>query len=143
MRKLFRHHRGGLQESLDTMVEVIDFSDIEQIVKEEWGDYCTNMNTVFAGDDSDRINEEWKETYYVIADFKGGYKQQCIGMCNFAKANPIMTKKKLLEKLEGIPDDTEIRIVPDWANDFDYLPIEGMSFIEKHNLILIQPKYTK
>ena len=143
MRKLFRHHRGGLQESLDTMVEVIDFSDIEQIVKEEWGDYCTNMNTVFAGDDSDRINEEWKETYYVIADFKGGYKQQCIGMCNFAKANPIMTKKKLLEKLEGIPDDTEIRIVPDWANDFDYLPIEGMGFIEKHNLILIQPKYTK
>lgn len=143
MRKLFRHHRGGLQESLDTMVEVSDFSDIEQIVKEEWGDYCTNVNTVFAGDDSDRINEEWKETYYVVADLKGGNKQQCIGMCNFAKANPIMTKKKLLEKLEGIPDDTEIRIVPDWANDFDYLPIEGMGFIEKHNLILIQPKYTK
>lgn len=85
MRKLFRHHRGGLQESLDTMVEVSYFSDIEQIVKEEWGDYCTNVNTVFAGDDSDRINEEWKETYYVVADLKGGHQQQCIGMCNFPK----------------------------------------------------------
>jgi hypothetical protein len=143
MRKLFRHHRGGLAESLATTVEVNDFADVERIVKEEWGNYCSNVNTVFAGDDSDRINEEWKETYYVVADFKGGHKQQCIGMCNFAKSNSAMTKKKLLEKLEGVPDDTEIRIVPDWANDFDYLPIEGVGFIEKHNLILIQPIYTK
>lgn len=142
MRKLFRHHRGGLAESLATTVEVNDFADIEKIVKEEWGNYCSNLNTVLAGNDSDRISEEWKETYYVVADFKGGHKQQCIGMCNFAKADPIMTKKKLLEKLEGIPDDTEIRIVPDWVNDFDYLPIEGVGFVEKHNLILIQPKYT-
>lgn len=143
MRKLFRHHRGGLEESLATMVEVNDFADIEKIVKEEWGDFCSNINTLYAGDDSTRIGEEWKQTYYVLADFKGGSDQQCIGMCNFPQAVPVITKKRLLEKLEGIPDDTEIRIVPDWANDFDYLPIEGVGFVEKHNLILIQPKYTK
>ena len=143
MRKLFRHHRGGLEESLATTVEVNDFADIERIVKKEWGDYCSNVNTLYAGDDSNRIDEECKETYYVVADFKGGGQQQCIGMCNFARPTPVMTKKMLLEKLEGIPDDIEIRIVPDWANDFDYLPIEGVGFVEKHNLILIQPKYTK
>lgn len=143
MRKLFRHHRGGLQESLDTMVEVNDFADIEKIVKEEYGNYCSNVNTIFAGDDSNRINEEWKETYYVVADFKGGHNLQCIGMCNFAKAAPVMTKKKLSEMLEGVPDDTEIRIVPDWVNDFDYLPIEGTGFDAKFNLVLIKPKYTK
>ena len=85
MRKLFRHHRGGLQESLDTMVEVNDFADIERIISNEWGDYCTNINTTYVGDDSQRIGKEWKETFYVVADFKDGHKQQCIGYCNFPK----------------------------------------------------------
>jgi hypothetical protein len=85
MRKLYRHHRGGLAKSLETMVEVCCFEDIERIVREEWGECCTNINTVYAGDDSHRIGEEWKETYYVVADFKKAPKQQCIGMCNFPK----------------------------------------------------------
>lgn len=83
MRKLFRHHRGGLQESLDTMVEVSCFTDIERTLLNEWGDYCSNFNTLYVGDDSARIGEEWKTTYYVLADFKGGHKQQCVGFCNF------------------------------------------------------------
>lgn len=143
MRKLFRHHRGGLQESLDTIVEVNGFADIERIISNEWGDYCTNVNTVFAGDDSRRIGEEWKETYYVVADFKKGGKQQCIGMCNFPKSTPVITKKMLLEKLVGFPDDAEIRIAPDWTTDFNYLPIEGVGLVENFNYIIIQPKYTK
>lgn len=85
MRKLFRWHRGGLEESLATMVEVNDFGDIERLVKEEWGDFCSNINTLYAGDDSTRIGEEWKQTYYVVADFKKAPKQQCIGFCNFPK----------------------------------------------------------
>lgn len=85
MRKLFRHHRGGLEESLATTVEVNDFADIERILEEEWGDFCSNVNTLFAGDDSQRIGEEWKATYYVVVDFRRGPKQQCIGMCNFPK----------------------------------------------------------
>lgn len=143
MRKLFRWHRGGLEESLATMVEVNDFADIERIVKEEWGDYCSNLNTVYCGDDSRRIGEEWEETYYVVADFKKGGKQQCIGMCNFPKSTPVITKKMLLEKLMGFPDDAEIRIAPDWTTDFNYLPIEGVGLVENFNYIIIQPKYTK
>lgn len=89
MRKLFRWHRGGLQESLDTMVEVQSFEDIERMVDEEMNglipNYFTNINTVYVGDDSKRIGEEWKKTFYVVADFKNGYKQQCIGYCNFSK----------------------------------------------------------
>ena len=34
MRKLFRHHRGGLAESLATTVEVNSFADIEKIAYE-------------------------------------------------------------------------------------------------------------
>ena len=85
MRKLFRHHRGGLAESLATAVEVNDFADIEKIIQKEWGDCCSNPNTEYVGDDSHRAGEDWKTTYYVLVDFKGGHKQQCIGMCNFPK----------------------------------------------------------
>ena len=85
MRKLYRHHRGGLAESLETMVEVQSFEDIERIISSEWGEYCSNLNTIYVGDDSYRIGEEWKETYYVVADIRRGQKQQCIGMCNFPK----------------------------------------------------------
>ena len=85
MRKLFRHHAGSLAASLETQVEVKDFSDIEKIIQDKWGDYCSNPNTEYVGDDSRRAGEDWKATYYVLVDFKNGYKQQCIGMCNFPK----------------------------------------------------------
>ena len=54
-----------------------------------------------------------------------------------------MTKKELLEKdwFKNAPDNAEIRIYPDWVNDFDYMPIEGAGYIESFNIIIIQPKY--
>lgn len=85
MKKLFRHHRGSLADSLQTAVEVNDFADIERIIQDIWGDYCSNPNTKYVGDDSQRAGEEWKATYYVLVDFKDGHKQQCVGMCNFPK----------------------------------------------------------
>jgi hypothetical protein len=88
MKKLFRWHRGGLEESLATMVEVQSFEDIERKIDVEWNNlipnYFTNINTSFCGDDSERLGEDWKETYYVVADCKEG-KGCAIGFCNFSK----------------------------------------------------------
>lgn len=84
MEKLYRHHRGALAESLATVIVVNDFSDIEKVIKETWGNYCSNLKTVYAGDDSYRAGEQWKATYYVVADFQDG-GHGCIGMCNFPK----------------------------------------------------------
>ena len=52
-----------------------------------------------------------------------------------------LTKKGLLKKWENLPDDAEVRISPDWVNDFDYMPIEGMGYLESFNMIIIKPKY--
>lgn len=89
MRKLFRWHRGGLAESLATTVEVHDFLDIELMVTGENDQgfpagYFSNVRTSYVGDDSARCGEEWKATYYVVADcptHEGGV----LGMCNFSK----------------------------------------------------------
>ena len=61
MRKLFRHHRGGLAESLATTVEVNNFADIEKIVNEVWGDFCSNLNTNYVADDSWRAGKSGKQ----------------------------------------------------------------------------------
>lgn len=84
MRKLFRWHRGGLDESLATMVEVQSFEDIERKMNDLIPNYYTNICTSFCGDDSERLGAEWKETYYVVADCKEG-KGCAIGFCNFSK----------------------------------------------------------
>lgn len=90
MRKLFRWHRGGLEESLATVVEVQSFDDIERIVTELSSSqgipagFFSNVRTEYVTDDSSRCGEEWSSTYYVVADcrqFKGGV----VGMCNFPK----------------------------------------------------------
>ena len=90
MRKLFRWHRGSLEESLATTVEVQSFEEIEKLVTELStfqgipAGYYKNVRTKFVADDSARCGEEWKTTYYVIADccqFKDG----AVGMCNFSK----------------------------------------------------------
>lgn len=52
-----------------------------------------------------------------------------------------MTKKDILKKLENFPDDAEVRISPDWANDFDYMPIKVIGYIKDFNMIIIEPKY--
>lgn len=89
MRKLFRWHRGGLAESLATTVEVHDFSDIELMVTGENDQgfpagYFSNARTSYAGDDSARCGEEWKATYYVVADCQA-HESAVLGMCNFSE----------------------------------------------------------
>ena len=52
-----------------------------------------------------------------------------------------LSKKDILKKLENFPDDAEVRISPDWANDFDYMPIKVIGYIKDFNMIIIEPKY--
>ena len=54
-----------------------------------------------------------------------------------------MTKKELLESKAFMeaPDDAEVRISPDWAHDFDYMPIKIIGYIKDFNMIIIEPKY--
>lgn len=87
MRKLFRWHRGGLEESLATTVEVQNFSDIERMITGENNQgfpagYFSNVRAKYCGDDSNRCGREWKETYYVLADCRA-HKDGVLGMCNF------------------------------------------------------------
>ncbi len=89
MRKLFQWHRGGLKESVETQVEVKDFAGIEAVVAkhcEEIGmpGVYYDLSTDYAYDDSDRLGDEWKDTYYVMCKVRGEGK--CVlGYCNFAK----------------------------------------------------------
>ena len=74
MRKLFQWHRGGLKESVETQVEVKDFADIEAIVAkhcQEIGmpNVYYDLSTKYAYDDSDRLGDEWKDSYYVMPCF--------------------------------------------------------------------------
>lgn len=89
MRKLFQWHRGGLKESVETQVEVMDFAGIEAIVEKHCleigmpGVYY-DLSTEYAYDDSDRLGDEWKDTYYVMCKVRGEGK--CVlGYCNFEK----------------------------------------------------------
>jgi len=88
MKKLYRQQNGSLEDSLNTSIEVNSLKDIldyvnKMIYKNLYRkNYCSNISTSFVGDDSTRCGNDWKETYYVLADF-GDYKQLCIGMCNF------------------------------------------------------------
>ena len=90
MRKLFRWHRGSLEDSLATVVEVQDFDDIERLVIEQSSSqgipdgFFSNVKTKYVADDSSRCGEEWKSTYYVIADCNQ-FKEGVVGMCNFPK----------------------------------------------------------
>ena len=52
-----------------------------------------------------------------------------------------MIKKDILKRLENFPDDAEVRISPDWANDFGYMPIKVIGYIKEFKMIIIEPKY--
>ena len=89
MRKLFRWHRGGLAESLATVVEVQNFAELENVVRQEEGityfcDY-SSFRTSYCGNDSGRLGEEWKDTYYVLAKPANDKHEYVIGMSNFPK----------------------------------------------------------
>ena len=87
--KVIQMAPGRPRGSLATTTEVTCFDDIVKIVREfeeslGIADYYSNIGTHFVADDSRRLGEEWKETYYVVADFQGR-KAQCLGYCNFPK----------------------------------------------------------
>lgn len=89
MRKLFRWHRGGLDESLATTVEVGSFLDIDRMITgvNDQGfpaGYFSNVRAKYVGDDSERCGEEWKATYYVVADCQA-HESAVLGMCNFSE----------------------------------------------------------
>lgn len=87
MRKLFQWHRGGLKESVETQVEVKDFAGIEAIVAKHCEDIRMpnlyyDLAIEYAYDDSYRLGDEWKETYYVMSKVRGE-GVVVIGYCNF------------------------------------------------------------
>lgn len=84
MKKLFRFHRGSLADSLATTIEVEDFYDLMEKIKENYT-LCRLENIRIAKKAmvDHRLPQEWDNiSFYVLADFDG-YKGQCIGMCNF------------------------------------------------------------
>ena len=83
MKKLFRFHRGSLDESLATTIEVSGFAELLDKVMATYGDSICNVKIQKKCIHDPRLPKEWNEMcFYVVADFDG-YKEQCIGMSNF------------------------------------------------------------
>lgn len=82
MRKLFRYHRGGLAESLETTIEVTGLADLRHILSVSWPS-LRNVRISPREMIDPRLPSGWRQvSYYVIADFDG-YEGQCVGMTNF------------------------------------------------------------
>ena len=85
-KKFFRHHRGGFEDSMRTMVEVGGLDDIRRIVTETsiFKDFYKNIRISGEGVRDERcIPYGWGDTvYFVVADFDG-HTGQCIGWTNF------------------------------------------------------------
>lgn len=82
MKKLFRYHRGGLAESIETTIEVSGLYDLKGILASSMP-YIHNVRISLVADKDDRLPPEWGGySRYVLADFDG-FSGQCIGMCNF------------------------------------------------------------
>lgn len=82
MKHLFRFHRGGLQESLDTTVEVQDVREIELLVRKALDD---ENATVFINDtpiDDDRLPSEWNRTEYMVMVNHTRWGQYPVGYTN-------------------------------------------------------------
>lgn len=80
--KLFRSHRGGLAESLETTIKVDGIADLLRHIAEEMP-WAKNVKIREEAIKDTRLPSEWNNvSYYVVADFEG-YTEQCIGMTNF------------------------------------------------------------
>lgn len=84
MKYLFRFHRGGLQESLDTTIEVTNKNDIVTATKKELGVddlkiYISKKQII-----DTRLPNDWNNTeYLVIVNINGtiypiGYSNFCL-----------------------------------------------------------------
>lgn len=84
-KRLFRFHKGGLDESMKTCVKVENLKDIEQRVKIYYNEMGANIQSVEiesrSVDDSERLGDDWENTYHVIAHTKDA--KFVAGMCNF------------------------------------------------------------
>lgn len=78
-RKLFRPHRGSLEDSLNEIEEVSSLKDIREKIDSYFKNVRIQEEYI---DDSQRLGLAWKETHYVVADFNG-FTGQCIGYTNF------------------------------------------------------------
>lgn len=88
MRKLYRSRRGGLVDIMNTSMEVNDVKDILRYennnmyshlgISKYFGD---NIYSEYYADDSERLGEEWKDTYIVMINY-GNYNV-VLGFCNF------------------------------------------------------------
>lgn len=88
METLFRFHRGGLAESLETTVFVTGLSAIKKYVNDTNPILYKSLSNIRIKKEpyvDDRLPKEWGSIEYkVVADFKG-YKGQCIGYTNFCQ----------------------------------------------------------
>lgn len=86
METLFRFHRGGLAESLETTVFVTGLPAIRKYINDTdpiWYKSLSNIRIKKEPYVDVRLPKEWgRVEYRVVADFKG-YKGQCIGFTNF------------------------------------------------------------
>jgi len=65
---LFRFHKGGLEESMNTVVEVDDLTHLKELISKKWKIECVRLEIQHYGYD-ERI--EW-DTYIVKATFAKG-----------------------------------------------------------------------
>lgn len=89
--RLFRFHKGTLEDSLKTVEKVLSKKDIKKIFDAKMNMFDMNndpywtdisIDTDFV-DDSDRCGDEWQETHYVKAYSPMDDVWHIIGMCNF------------------------------------------------------------
>ena len=89
--RLFRFHKGTLEDSLKTVEEVSSKKDIKKIFDAKMNMFDMNndpywtdisIDTDFV-DDSDHCGDEWQETHYVKAYSPMDDVWHVIGMCNF------------------------------------------------------------
>lgn len=86
METLFRFHRGGLAESLETTVFVTGLSAIRKYINDTDPILYSSLKNLRIRKEhyvDKRLPKEWgKIEYMVVADLDG-YKGQCIGYTNF------------------------------------------------------------
>lgn len=86
MEKLFRFHRGLLDESLETTTFVTGLPAIKAFISENAPLLYHSIKNIRIKHEpyvDDRLPKEWGcIEYMVVADFDG-YKGQCIGYTNF------------------------------------------------------------
>lgn len=83
MKHLFRFHRGGLQESLDTTVEVQDVSEIELLVRKALDDENASVFINATPIDDNRLPHEWNHTEYMVMVNHTRWGQYPAGYANF------------------------------------------------------------